>query len=349
MFEDEFFFLDRANVRLDLKITMRVTIKDLAKEAGVSYQTVSKALRGTGTVNPQTAERIKQIAKERGYVPSIAARSMATQKSQLIAVFLPQIASSFYNKILQGIENIAISRDYGLLLYLFENTDLEEKLATMLSFRVDGVIIFENHFSFQSLSQFTLRKIPMLFVNSTDIPADASHIAIDAFYGLKLAFEHLYRSGHRTILLAHSDHEAGMKRIEEVKSSVQQEYGLNLISQVYCDNYSSADVLKNFDPADLPDGVSGIVCTSDYIALPIITRLQQFGMVVPSDISVVGFDDLEFAAFLNPPLTTIEQPKREFGEKIFQTLAGLMNGEANQRLTIFPRLLVRGTTQNFSG
>ena len=326
----------------------KVTIKDIAKEAGVSYQTVSKALRGTGAVNPQTAERIKQIARERGYVPSIAARSMATQKSQLIAVCLPQIASSFYNKILQGIETLAISHDYGLLLYLFENMDLEEKLETMLSFRVDGMIIFENHFSIRSLNRFKAQKIPMLFVNSTDIPDNASHIAIDAFYGLKLAFEHLYSLGHRNILFAHSEHEAGMKRIDDVKSSVQQEYDLSLISEVYCDNYTSTEVLENFDPADLPDGVTGIVCTSDYIALPLMTRLQQAGMIVPDDLSIVGFDDLEFAAFLNPPLSTIEQPKREFGEKIFQTLLALMQGEANQRLTIFPRLIVRGTTQQIA-
>lgn len=323
----------------------KVTIKDIAKEAGVSYQTVSKALRGTGAVNQQTAERIKEIAKKRGYVPSIAARSMTTQKSQLIAVFLPQIASSFYNKIIQGIETLAIEQDYGLLLYLFENTELEEKLETMLSFRVDGMIVFENHFSVQSLNRFKAQKIPILFVNSTDIPEDASHIAIDAFYGLKLAFEHLYSSGHRNILFAHSDHEAGMKRIEDVKISVQKEYGVNFISRSYCDSYSSAEVMENFDLADLPDGVTGIVCTSDYIALPIMTKLQEFGLSVPDNISVIGFDDLEFAAFLNPPLTTIEQPKREFGEKIFQTLLSLIRGEPNQRLTIFPRLIVRGTTQ----
>lgn len=326
----------------------KVTIKDIAREAGVSYQTVSKALRGTGTVNPQTAEKIKQIAKVCGYVPSIAARSMATQKSQLLAVFLPQIASSFYNKILQGIENMAIGQGYGLLLYLFENADLEEKLETILSFGVDGVIIFENHFSLQSLNPFKSRKIPIVFVNSTVLPADASHIAIDAFYGLKLAFEHLYQAGHRNILLAHSDHEAEMKRIDEVKISVQTEYGVNLISKVYCDNYASADVLKNFAPADLPKGVTGIVCTSDYIALPVMTRLQEFGLAIPADMSVIGFDDLEFAAFLNPPLTTIEQPKREFGEKIFSILSGLLHGEPNQRLTIFPRLIVRKTTRAFT-
>ena len=106
---------------------MKVTIKDIAKEAGVSYQTVSKALRGTGSVNEDTAERIKKIAREKGYIPSLAARAMATKKSQLIAVFLPQIASSFYNKVFQGIENLAIQHDYSILLYLYENTNIEEK------------------------------------------------------------------------------------------------------------------------------------------------------------------------------------------------------------------------------
>jgi DNA-binding LacI/PurR family transcriptional regulator len=324
---------------------MKVTIKDIAKEAGVSYQTVSKALRGTGVVNPSTAERIKRIAREKGYVPSLAARAMATQKSQLVAVFLPQIASSFYNKILQGIEHLAIANDYGILLYLFENTNIEEKLETILSYQVDGIVIFENHFSLQSLNKFKSRNIPLLFVNSTDIPQEASHIAIDTFYGLKLSFEHLTSLGHRKILLALSDHELGMKRVEEIKRTIPAEYSVKLISKVYCDNYSSREVFKNFSPQDLPDGVTAIVCTSDYIALPIITRLQEHGFAIPGDVSVVGFDDLEFAEFLNPPLTTVEQPKREFGEKIFQTMLELMQNETNQHLTIFPKLIVRGTTK----
>ena len=324
---------------------MKVTIKDIAKEAGVSYQTVSKALRGTGVVNPRTAERIKQIAREKGYIPSIAARAMATRKSQLVAVFLPQIASSFYNKILQGIEYLAIQNTYGILLYLFENTNIEEKLETILSYQVDGIIIFENHFSLQSLHQFKVHNIPLLFVNSTDIPPDANHISIDTFYGLKLSFEHLSVLNHRNILLALSDHELGMKRVDELKRTIPGEYNVKLVSKVYCDNYSSADVFRNFSLNDLPKDVSAIVCTSDYIALPILTRLQEYGITVPDDMSLVGFDDLEFAAFLNPPLTTVEQPKREFGEKIFQTLLGLMRGEANQRLVIFPKLIVRGTTK----
>jgi DNA-binding LacI/PurR family transcriptional regulator len=76
-----------------------------------------------------------------------------------------------------------------------------------------------------------------------------------------------------------------------------------------------------------------------------MTRLQQLGLRIPADISIVGFDDLDFAAYLNPPLTTIEQPKRSFGEKIFQTLLGLLKGEVNQRIMMLPKLIIRGTTQ----
>jgi len=323
---------------------MKVTIKDIAREAGVSYQTVSKALLGKGVVKETTAEKIRKIAREKGYIPNIAARAMANRKSQLIAVFLPQIASSFYNKFIQGIENLANQYDYSILLYLFENTNIEDKLETILSYQVEGIVIFENHFSLNSLNRLQANKIPLLFVNSTDIPPDANHVAINGYYGLKLAFEHLYALNHRQILLALSDHEAEMKRIEDIKK-FPAEYGMNLIAKVYCDNYSSAEVFERFRVEDLRQGITGIVCTSDYIALPIMTRLLQHGIKVPNDISIVGFDDLEFAAFVNPPLTTVEQPKREFGEKIFQTLYGLMQGEANQRITIFPKLIVRGTTQ----
>ena len=184
----------------------------------------------------------------------------------------------------------------------------------------------------------------MLFVNSTDIPPNANHVATDAYYGLQLAFEHLYNLNHRQVLLALSDHEAEMKRIEDAKK-LPAEYGMTLTSKVYCDNYSSAEVFNNFQVEDFQKGISAIVCTSDYIALPIMTRLQEHQILVPENISIVGFDDLEFAAFLNPPLTTIEQPKRAFGEKIFQTLFGLMQGESNQSITIFPKLIVRGTTK----
>ncbi len=175
------------------------------------------------------------------------------------------------------------------------------------------------------------------------MPADANQIAIDGYYGLKLAFEHLHALGHRHLLLAHSDHEAEMKRIEEIKK-VPAEYHLKLTTRIYCDHYASQEVLASFDVNDLPKGITGIVCTSDYIALPIMSKLHAASRAIPRDISIIGFDDLEFAAFLNPPLTTIEQPKRDFGEKIAQTLFGLLRGDANQRVTIFPKLIVRGTT-----
>lgn len=323
---------------------MKVTIKDIAKEAGVSYQTVSKALLGKGEVKAETAEKIRKIAKKKGYVPSLTARAMATKKSQLIAVFLPQIASSFYNKFLQGIEELACQNDYSILLYLFENTNIEDKLGTILSYQVEGIIIFENHFSINTLNRLQANNIPLLFVNSTDIPPDANHIAIDAHYGLRLAFEHLYERNHRHVLLALSDHEAGMKRIDEVKK-IPAEYGMTLKSKIYCDKYSSAEVFENFKIKDIQKDITGIVCTSDYIALPIMTRLQEQHLVIPDDISIIGFDDLEFSAFVNPPLTTIEPPKREFGEKIFQTVFGLIQGEANQRIEIFPKLIIRGTTK----
>lgn len=324
---------------------MKITIKDIAREAGVSYQTVSKALRGTGSVNEGTAQKIKKIARDIGYIPSIAARAMATRKSQLIAIFLPQIASSFYHTILQGIENLANQHDYSVLLYLFHNASVENKLETILSYQVEGIIIFENHFSITRLHRFQTHKIPILFVNSTDMPSEATHIAIDAYYGLQLAFAHLAELGHRQVLFALSDHEAGMKRIEEVKKTIPRDYGLKLTSKVYCDYYASAHVFRNFDAKDVQNGITAIVCTSDYIALPIMTRLQEQHIRVPEDISLVGFDDLEFSAFLNPPLTTIQQPKRELGEKIFQTLLGLMRGETRQNTMIFPKLIVRGTTK----
>lgn len=326
---------------------MKVTIKDIAQAAGVSYQTVSKALLGKGEVNEATAAKIRDIAKAQGYIPNLAARAMANRKSRLIAVFLPQIASSFYNKFLQGLEHFANQQDYSILLYVFENTNLEDKLETILSYHVEGIVIFENHFSLTSLERFEANHIPLLFVNSTNIPPNANHIAIDGYYGLKLAFEHLHDLNHRKILLALSDHEAEMKRIEEIKK-LPAEYGMSLKSKVYCDHYASAEVFEHFRVEELSQEITAIVCTSDYIALPIMTKLQQQGLAVPADVSIVGFDDLDFAAFLNPPLTTIEQPKREFGEKIFQTLFGLMQGESNQSIVIFPRLLVRGTTQKLA-
>ena len=324
---------------------MKTTIKDIAREAGVSYQTVSKALRGTGSVNEVTAQKIKKIARDIGYIPSIAARAMTTRKSQLIAIFLPQIASSFYHTILQGIENLANEHDYSVLLYLFHNTSLENKLETILSYQVEGIIIFENHFSIRLLSRFHANNIPILFVNSTDIPSDANQIAIDACYGLQLAFAHLAELGHRHVLFALSDHEAGMKRIGALQETIPRDYGMKLTSKVYCDYYSSDHVFRNFNVRDVQHGITAIVCTSDYIALPIMTRLQEQGICVPEEMSLVGFDDLEFSAFLNPPLTTIRQPKRELGEKIFQTLFGLMRGEARQSMMIFPELIVRGTTK----
>ena len=180
----------------------RITIKDISEKAGVSYQTVSRALRNEDT-KKETVEKVRRIAAELGYRPNVAARTMVTSRSGLLAVFLPELASSFYHAILEGIEDAANRRGYNLLVYIYSNMNLEQKIDTILSYAVEGMIIFASRFSKHSLSELLRHNVPMVFVNSHDIPHNASSIAVDYAAGIESGLGHLRDLGQRSTAAKH--------------------------------------------------------------------------------------------------------------------------------------------------
>ena len=323
---------------------MSVTIKDIAKRAGVSYQTVSKALRDEKLISKATRQRVTKIAREMGYIRSSVARAMSSRSSGLVAVFVPQLATSFYHNIIQGIEATAQPNGYSVLLYVYENLNLEEKLNTILSYSADGAIIIENNFTEAFIGGFLKKRTPLIFVNSRNVPQGVSHIRMDNEYGIGLAMEHLHSLGHRSVFVAGASHTSGTARVEHAKR-MGARLGMRIGVKWFKPNYRSADVYEGFPLERVLRDYTSVVCSSDYIALPVIRLCHERGIAVPKRLSVVGFDDLEFSEFLWPPLTTVGQPKESYGQRIFRALLNVIRGGATENISIFPELTVRASTR----
>ena len=197
----------------------------------------------------------------------------------------------------------------------------------------------------RSLSHYCLSKC---FIGR-NIPSLADQcLPLDDFKGAYQATQYLIEQGHQRIahitgILSHQDALERRAGYEQALVDAGLELDPDLIIEGDFLEQSGMLAIEMLFTRGRP--FSAIFAANDQMACGVLLALYRRGIRVPDDMSIIGFDDLEFAAFLNPPLTTVEQPKREFGEKIFQTLLGLMQGEANQSIVIFPKLIIRGTTK----
>lgn len=309
---------------------MPVTIKDVARLADVSHSTVSRALHGSPLVDADTAERIRRIAFEAGYLPSAAARSLKTNRSQALGVILSSVEDPFFGEILQGIEEVAQNRGYSLFIAASQrDPDRERAIAqAMREHRVDGVIICSASFSSVQSSQFFQFGIPIVVVNNQSAEIYRYSIYHDDVEGSRQVTRHLVQLGHRRIAYLGNassgrttlDRLAGYRQemaaagypilpgfIHEVLGGGPQEGLLGVGHFLSLDRRPTA-----------------LVCYNDMMAIGALQGLQTAGVKVPLEMSITGFDNIVFSAFTNPPLTTFDQPKRFIGEEAARLVLELL-------------------------
>jgi DNA-binding LacI/PurR family transcriptional regulator len=332
---------------------MVVTIKDVAKKAGVAHTTVSRALRGSSLISPATTERVRQIASEMGYQPSAAARSLKTNRSQVLGVIVSAIDDPFFSEILQGIDDMAQQSGYSMFIAASQR-DLNHERAivrTMREHRVDGVILCSTPFSTEQSKQLRSYEIPIVVINNQSAEDYRYSIYHDDLDGSRQVMNHLIGLGHQRIAYlgyARSGR-TNAKRLagyrEEMKAA-----GLTIH-----DGYEFE--VRTSDPAEGQSAVShflslslrptAIFCYNDMLAIGVLRGLHESGLRVPEDCSVAGFDNISFSAFTNPPLTTFDQPKRAIGAQAAQLVLGLRDDKESlgQKIQMLKgSLLVRGST-----
>ena len=333
---------------------MAVTIKDIAKRAGVSHSTVSRALSENPSIPKTTADRIKKIAADLGYVPSAVARGLKTSRSNALGVIVSRIDDPFFSKILQGVEDVLQEAGYSLFIAASNRDPIREKniVQSMRERRVDGIIVCTTQFGDEHRSQLEHYGVPTIAIGNREVIDYRWLVYHDDFYGSAQVAKYLLELGHQKIAyLGNARAErTNLGRLNNFRSELNTA-GLSLRDNYifHCPNGQpeGGEVGAKYC-VDQDDPPTAIFCFNDMLAIGAIKALREAGLQVPKDCSVVGFDGIPFAAYTCPPLTTFEQPKYQLGFEAAQMMFKLLQSNTDEMpgktLMLRGGLIIRETT-----
>jgi LacI family transcriptional regulator len=331
-------------------ISNRVTIADVAREAGVSAQTVSRALNNKGEISAETRERVLATVERLGYRPNTLARGLVTQKTSTLGLVVPDIANPFFSEVTRGAEDAAHQAGYSLFLCnAMEDPAREvEALRTLEAQRVDGIILCSSRLSEQEFGAMMARLPAVVLVNRAASGNDLRSVCIDDEAGARCATQHLLHTEHRSIafLAGPQASYSGLRRARGYQDALS-EAGVPIDPElsVTCTphlegGYNAARQLLSRRP-----GTDAILCYNDLVAVGALQACAAMGRRVPEDVAVVGCDDILLAGLVTPPLTTLRSDKRALGAEAVRLLLRKMAGCADgcENVMLQPELVVRAS------
>lgn len=311
---------------------MPVTLHEIAKAAGCSVSTVSRALNDSDhPVNAETRERILAIASELGYRPNVTARGLKMDRTFTIGLIVYNIASPFTPVLIRGIQEYLKQNDYfSVIISTDWDPELEsEAVHQLISRSIDGVIFVESWREETNLT-LDLAGKPYVFVYRLFDGSYANSVLVDDHYGARLAVEHLINLGHRRIAYISGPHDwdASKDRLAGYLDVLAQ-YGIPydpaLVEEGTWEVQSGYPAVKKF--LALRDRPTAIFAANDLMALGAIYAIQDEGLSVPEDVAVVGYDDRDFACFTKPTITTIRSPSFEMGRLAAEMLLNRLENQ----------------------
>lgn len=324
--------------------TNPATIKDVARAAGVSVATVSRALNGAENVLPDTRERIASVARELRYSPSGAARSLITRRTDTIGALLPDLHGEFFSELIRGIDQAARARGLHLLLSS-SHDDADEAAAALraMNGRVDGLIVMSPHADEDFLSQNLPPALPAVLLNSGVREARQRAFAVDNFGGARAMTAHLVGTGRRRIAFLGgpaSNFEA-RERERGYRAGLPAGARPRLLEGDFSEaaGERAGAALLALPAAERPDAV---FAANDIMAIGLLGALQAGGVRVPADIALAGFDDIPVARYVSPPLTTMHVPIAALGSQALDALADALDAPQtpDTHSTVMPVQLV---------
>jgi DNA-binding LacI/PurR family transcriptional regulator len=331
----------------------RVSIKDIARAAAVSHSTVSRALSDSPLVKAETKARIKRLAQEMGYSPDAQARSLVMGRTKTIGLVVTSITDPFIGEIVEAIENTALDHGYSVILSSSRaQPDREIAAVGMLhSKRVDGVIVTSSRVGALYQDHLERLGVPVVLLNSHSAQSGpyTFSISVDDRHGANLATEHLIQLGHRRIAYVEgpANHSNNLERLAGYRRALAQAgfpFRPALVMPGTGRTGSGERALYRIMDVDRPP--TAVFCYNDMTAIGLMHAARRAGLSIPHDLAVVGFDDIPFASYVCPSLTTIAQPKAEMGRQAMRMVLALipnrdLHGVAVSDVTLRGRLIVR--------
>jgi len=328
-----------------------VSLKELAKLAGVNVSTVSRALNDSPKVKPATKELIKKLANQYNYVPDDLARGLVSKKTFTIGVIIPEFLNTFYAEIIEGMENILSKEGFSMFFGKsgFKEENEIKYFDLFLRKRVDGIMACSISSKSLDIIKRYKRNIPVVLADNFISCDEFDSVSIDNFYGVQCIIEHLINLGHRRIafigdkVVTHERLFAYQSVLAQHNIPIDNEY-INIGSERYeRGGYERMKELLKLNPKP-----TAVFAVTDNMAIGAIRAIKEVGLKVPDDISVAGFDDIMVSSFMEIPLTTILQPKFEIGKISAEILVNRIRSGSDkfpQHINIKPELVVRSTTK----
>lgn len=326
--------------------TRRIGIADVALKAGVSHATVSRVMNGNFTVDPAIATRVREAAAELNYQPNPVGRSLALGKTDTIGIVVPDLANPTFQAILRGLSMAAAQDGYRVLIADSSEVSSEEAiLAGEARRRCDGLVLCAPRMGDAELVELAPSLQPMVLINRTTTESRVPSLMVDYGQGIQELAEHLVELGHTRIVFLSGPSRSASNALR-VQGLEKFQAGHPGIELQMIDGGSNFEAGHGAVDAVLASGGTSVLAFNDLVAMGLLSGLHERGVRVPEDISVTGFDDIQFARYTTPPLTTAAVPITELGAQAWQRLRALIRNESSQdAVNIFrPQVEVRGST-----
>lgn len=329
-----------------------VTIQDVAAQARVSAMTVSRVLNSPQLVAPATRQRVEQAIYELGYVPNALATGLLKGRTRSIALIVSDISNSFFTSVLRGVEDLAQRNGYTVILgNSDESVDKERQYVTVLmSKRIDGLLLAPaSNGSRKVLDMVQRRGSPFVLIDRDIDGVTADSVTGDSVGGAKLLTQHLLNLGHRRIGLVNGQRDIPTARDRQRGyEEALREYGIEPRPALIIESFYRRDgayrAVRQWLDLPTDQRPTAIFAANNFLAIGAIEALREAGLVVPDDMAVVCFDDIELASALDPFLTVVAQPARSFGTIATQFLLDRLDGNADRqarKVVLTPELIVR--------
>jgi LacI family transcriptional regulator len=328
-------------------------LREIARRAGVSTATVSRAINRIPTVDPRLAKRVWKVVEELGYYPNTQARALVSGKSRIFGLVVSEITNPFFPEIVQSFEDIAVRNNYEILLTstVHDPKRMELAVRRMIERRVDGVAALTFGMEEALLQDLRFRKVPLVFVDVGPRAPGVTNIRVNYQFGIRQAVQHLAALRHRRM--------AFVSGLLSLKSAVarktafetaMREIGLGVPPEmmVVGDHKTEGGMQALATLMQLRERPTAVLCHNDMTAIGVMRKAYDLGLSIPRDLSVVGFDDIRFAQYMIPPLTTIRMSQTLLAELACNALLAEAKQESpsphGRECDLITDLVLRGTT-----
>jgi LacI family transcriptional regulator len=329
----------------------QVTIKDIARELGISPSTVSRALKDHPDISPDTKKVVNALATKLNYQPNIVALSLRQSKTNTIGVIIPEIVHFFFSTIISGIEDIAYSAGYNVILAQSNESQEREILdmKALFNSRVDGMLmsISRDTTNFDHIESMITKGVPIVFFDRVYNTDQASKIIVDDFTGAKEATLHLIEQGCKRIahLEGPPNLDISKQRLEGYKEALLQ-HNIPFIKELVV-TCPSGTIEEGKEATErllkLKQKPDGIFATNDPAAMGSMQAIKSHGLKIPDDVAIVGFSNWFFSSLMDPPLSSVDQPGFEMGQEAAKLLIRQIEKQDKDDLDIDPETKILKT------